>query len=298
MRIFSNSEKDSIKKQALKIAEDPSDAKKNYNLTELLMALKIIHRVLGGDWYKKAGEGLLDNSTKGSGNNTKPPIAKYLGAKIPGKYIRIIHFAIFLKNLQGKTNVQSKLKEYVRKENKKSTSISSDLFDSTYFELKIAFYLVENDVNVKFIREAKKPTPEFEASTKTGSVFIECKKRRQDLAYSLQGVKDSIERANNQLEKFGREGIVAVEISYEKWSSEIGEKKFQNQILPTLKNMPKIIGVWLLNEYTFNDISSDQTVIRTESHFFTNSYNKSIIPTEIMNSTKNIRTSQQSLYDD
>ena len=31
MKIFADSEKDSIKKQALKIADDPSDAKKNYS---------------------------------------------------------------------------------------------------------------------------------------------------------------------------------------------------------------------------------------------------------------------------
>ncbi len=294
MKIFSDSEKHQIRVKVREIMQNPYNEKENRVLEDLLASLQILHKILEEKWYKKAGEGLEVITSKDSKVGTIPPITNYLGSKLPEKYIRIISFAVFLKSLLGRTNVMSKLREYTKKG--KYSEVTTDLFDSTYLELKTASYFIRNGLDVEFLKEGKSPTPDMRISCRGGNIIVECKKKRFNEQYSTNGVLDSIRKANSQLESFKQNGIVAVEISL-KHNDSVSHFSIEPAVLNELKSMKRISGVLFLVESTYEE--GDWTGIKTNSMYVENTNAITKPPQEILTILQNTKPPpQESLLDD
>ena len=183
MTLLSESDIARIRAKAKRLAA--GDERKEWNMIQLDAALNIIHKVLGPRWYQKSGEGLTspppamppadyDFLLK---RQEFPPITALLKGGRPGNYVRLIQFAGFLKSLEIGTNVREKLNEYERKEQK--ANISIDMFNSLFFELKIAAYFRRKGFRVHFIPEnKKKKTPDLQITSSGATVYVECKKKR------------------------------------------------------------------------------------------------------------------------
>ena len=149
---------------------------------ELQAALKIIEKLLGVDWYRKACENkskLPTNPPPDYDFNKSRigPIAALLQEHPFGKE-KLIHFAKCLKELWGNnTNSEQKIKKYstLRERN---GNISFEHFKRLAFELQIAAYFKRKGLGIYFISEQKgKKTPEFRLSSAQGTTYVECKKK-------------------------------------------------------------------------------------------------------------------------
>ncbi|MDE1843946.1 MAG: hypothetical protein KGI10_01300 [Thaumarchaeota archaeon] len=301
MKLFSDPEKSQIQQDALRVAGKPDDPRHNHNVQELLMALQIILHVLGKEWYERAGKEMNASfDVQTLSRNNQSPISYYLGSGDPSKFIRLIAFAVFLKNLLGKTNIQTKLRAYAKENRKKDQVIPIDKFDSTYFELKVANYFLNGGFRVEFIKELRnEQTPDLRITSSSGSTLVECKKKRSKNSYSVSNITDTIHVANNQLESFNATGIIAIEISTNNQLIEKEITELKHEIGIIISSMPKVMLIWILNEYIFLDTLTDEQVIRTEEFHVVNPNSERCIPEDIMTVILGTNpTEQRSLYED
>ncbi len=242
MGIFSVSEKNSIVNEVIK--KYPIRSVEYREFVEVIAGLRIINKVLGNDWYQKAKKDLLN---KGSSQD-EHPIAKYLKFDQPEKKVKLLNFANFLRNLYGKSNLEQRIQEYVRKERR--ASISSEVFDKLYSELKAANYFSDKGFQVEFLKEKKlKKTPDLQINAKDGSALVECKRKKEQSTLSIEGVVDSVLDANEQMVDATMPGIIFIDIPIRPSGPKI-VKKFEETKLdnayPQLKTVHYILlsGEW------------------------------------------------------
>lgn len=206
MTVFSESEKEAILSEVRTKYQCKSNTEfKSY--VEVIAALRIINKILGHEWYQRAGEGIeVENNSL-----QDHPIKYYLKMDEPKKIIQLLNFANFLRNLYGKCNLDEKIKEYTRKQ--KRTKITTESFNKLYTELKIASHFVEKGFKVEFLKESKfKKTPDLKISASDGSALIECKRKKDDNKLFVESLTNSILDANSQLEHLEIPAMIFVDI--------------------------------------------------------------------------------------
>lgn len=253
------------------------------NKVETLAALRIMNTLLGEEWYKKAGNWSSDKKP-GTVESSRPhPISQYLGTGKPDDIIKLIGFANFLKNLYCKSNVQEKLRDYVRKE--KRTEIQTTPFDKIYFELKSANYYAQKNFYVEFMKERKGiRTPDLKIIGKDGYVYLECKRKEERKEYSINGVIDSIRRAYEQLREQDMGDIISVELPMRGKVPSIELSSLIEQIHLVFPELPMASYVIILGEGTWKD--GEKIRLTTISKSIPNPYSKKLLPHSIEEVTK------------
>lgn len=274
---FTYDEKQIIHKITNESSDEEVDLESKHNLTQVIASIFLIQKFLGMDWYKRAFEMTDMAEIKTTMPAQIPPLSYYLGKQETEKYFKIIKFGIYLKHLAETQNFKNKITEYVR-EQKKSGVPSISLFDSTYFELKIACFFVRNGLDVNFIEEKTSKTPDLEITLNSDSTIVECKKK-QYVKYSIESVLKSIIVANSQLEEFGRDGIVAIELAEKGDNSDFDIKELEKQIISFVNDKPFVNYVWILNEFSYE--VDNLTILKTERKSIKNTNSKNQIPSSI-----------------
>jgi hypothetical protein len=180
MAILTDEEKRAI---LFRAQRDGHDREQKWNLQELGAALKIIEKTLGKQWYQKAGKNLFpEMPTKPPSNynylleeQKLSPITALLRSGLPENYGRIIAFAVYIKQLWNRTNIEQKIADYERQERR--GEIAFDHFNRFFFELKVAAFLNKKGLSVNFIPKQPKTTPDLKVTSPQGETFIECKKK-------------------------------------------------------------------------------------------------------------------------
>ena len=224
MPIFSKLEKDEIMKEVRTKYPSKTEQGFQYNL-EVYTGLRIIQKVFGDDWYQRASQGIGDT---GVDPLEEPPIKYYLKMKEPKKIVQLLNFANFLRNLNGKCNLDEKIKEYTKKQNR--TSITTESFNKLHTELKIANYFVEKGFKVKFLGESKsQKTPDLKISFKGDDALVECKRKKDDGKILVDSIRESFSVANEQLENSDLPGIIYIDIPIVK-NFKVSSKRREFQI--------------------------------------------------------------------
>ncbi len=135
MQILSEWDKKYVKELADNLLEDKKDWKKRENLEELWAAIYIIEKILGSDWYRRATKEIREKGAEQyNEENFQTPISFYLGKKTAEFYIRIIQFASFLTILIDRSNVEEKIRGYMRRE--KRSVVTRNIFDGLFFVVR------------------------------------------------------------------------------------------------------------------------------------------------------------------
>lgn len=275
---FSETEKQTFRLEAYETVEDTKDQKGLHNLTEIYAAVFLIQKFLGMRWYTRAFS-VIDTEKIGHSSRAEvPPISYYIGKRHSEKYIKIIKFGMYLKFLAGDSNFEGKIAEYVKEQEKRKKDISTNLFDSTYFELKMAAFFARNGLEVNFIEEVDSPTPDLEIVSKDGSIIVECKKKRY-VKYTIQSILGTIEQANNQLESFRHSGVIAIELAEDADNSDFDMSQLESEIKSFIKDKSFIDFVWILNEFVYE--YRDMTGLRTERKIIPNPNPQNETPSSI-----------------
>jgi len=190
--VFSESDKKDIINEVKTNYQYKSEVEFN-EYVQVIAGLRIINKILGNEWYQKAKNDIVKNTN--SDSSKKHPIAYLLKFNQPEKMVRLLNFANFLRNLYGKTNLEERILDYVRKE--KRTSITTENFEKLYTELKVASYFSQRDLQVKFLKEEKsRKTPDLQVDAKDGSAAVECKRKKYQESFFIESVIDSVLNAN------------------------------------------------------------------------------------------------------
>jgi len=243
--IFSKSEKENIIKEVN--TKYPYRSQIEFNeYVQVIAGLRIINKILGCEWYQKAKDDI--NNDPNLNSPRKHPLADLLRFNQPEKLVRLLNFANFLRNLYGKTNLEEKIQDYVRKE--KRVSITTESFEKIYTELKVANYFSQRGLQVKFIKEVKSSkTPDIEVNAQDGSAVVECKRKEYQEGFFIESVIDSVLDANTQLLDSQIPGIIYVDIPITPTGPKV-DIKFKNTnlelIYPQLKTVHYIMiaGEW------------------------------------------------------
>jgi len=247
MGVFSESEKKDVLKEVTTKYQYNSQVEFN-EYVQVIAGLRIINKILGNEWYQKAKDDMVNDTN--SNNTEEHPIADLLRFNQPEKLVRLLNFANFLRNLYGKTNLEEKIQNYVRKE--KRVSITTERFEKLYTELKVANYFSQRDLQVKFIKEDKSSkTPDIQVDAPDGSAVVECKRKKFQESFHIESVIDSILDANTQLISSKIPGIIYVDIPITTAGPKV-DTKFKDTklelIYPQLKTVHYIMiaGDWSL----------------------------------------------------
>lgn len=208
VRIFSDSEKQSIINEVTE--KYPCNTQTQFNMyVEVIAGLRIINKILGNEWYQRATKEI---STGDTPNEKKEhPIANYLSFKQPEKMVKLLNFANLLRNLYGKSTVEEKIQDYVRKE--KRTTITTEKFNKVYTELKAANYFLDKGFRIQFLKERNdRKTPDFQVFAKDGSALVECKRKKEQKELLIESILDSARDANKQLKNSDIPGIIFIDI--------------------------------------------------------------------------------------
>ncbi|MEM0489351.1 MAG: hypothetical protein QW707_09180 [Candidatus Bathyarchaeia archaeon] len=218
------------------------DPKKRFNLVELGLALQIIRKVMGIEWYQRVLRRFEQGTTipdkeywRLVKSNKIHPLSEALWSGHPEQYIKIIQLAQYLNQLWRKNNSNNLLKKIV--------DLRKCSFEHTFYELKIAASLDRRGFPVTFIKEEKYlKTPDFRVDSIDGFAYCECKKKETT---SLQ-VDSDIEKAMSQIENYGGPGIIFIEL-LQKVDDEKAENIF-NRATTILEGSKKISLLILTSE--------------------------------------------------
>jgi len=220
------------------------------SFVEVIAGLRIINKILGKNWYQRARNEIFNSNNPNS--QKEHPISHYLTFKQPEKMVKLLNFANFLRNLFGKSNLEQRIQDYVRKE--KRSAITIETFDKLYAELKIANYFIEKEFKIKFLKERKsKKTPDLQVIAADGSAVIECKRKKEQDDIIIESIIDSILDANSQLKNSEIPGIIFVDIPLRPTGPK-AVKKFKatrlDSAYPQLKTVHYILlaGEWSLTQ--------------------------------------------------
>lgn len=260
--IFSESDKKDIINEVRTKYQYKSEVEFN-EYVQVIAGLRIIDKILGNEWYQKAKNDIVNNTNSDSAKDH--PIAYFLKFNQPEKMVRLLNFANMLRNLYGKTNLEEKIQNYVRKE--KRASITTESFEKLYTELKVASYFSQRGLQVKFLKEVKSSkTPDIQVDAKDGLAVVECKRKKYQGSFFIESVIDSILDANTQLTDSKIPGIIYVDIpitpSGPKVDTKFKDTKLES-IYPQLKTVHYIMiaGEW--------SIIAEPGRAYTKSHMFT-----------------------------
>jgi len=207
MPIFSKLEKNGIIEEVKTNYPSKTEQGFQYNL-EVFTGLRIIKKVFGDEWFQRASQDIGDTKMDPL---QEPPIKYYLKMNEPKKIVQLLNFANFLRNLYGKCNLDEKIKEYTKKQNR--ASITTESFNKLHTELKIADYFLEKGFKVKFLKESKsKKTPDLKIISKDGDALIECKRKKDDGKILVDSIRESFSVAKEQLENSDLPGIIYIDI--------------------------------------------------------------------------------------
>ena len=299
LKIFSEQEKNAIINKIKEMqTKNPNQDQKDFeNKVEILAALRIMNKLLGEEWYRKAGNWPTDKE-QGTLETSRPhPTSKYLGTGQPDDVGRLVNFANFLRNLYGRSNVQEKLRDYVKKE--KRTEIQTTPFDKMYFELKSANYYAKKNFRIEFIKERKGiRTPEFKIMGKDGHAYLECKRKEEQKEYSIKGIiNNSIRDAYEQLRKQDSAGIISVELPMGKNFHRIELPSLIEQIHLIFPELPMVSYVIILGEGIWKE--GEKVYVTTISRSIHNPHSIKSLPPSIEKVTKFMKSAnQKSLLED
>lgn len=278
---FTSDEITKIKTLADDCLENKQDFKGRIHLEEICASLHLMKELLGEEWYNSAFEMKKFEEIERSTRSQAPPLSFYLGKQDGRRHAKIKKFGMYLKFLAGNSNLKDKLSEYVHEQSKKDEIMSTNLFDSTYFELKMASFFVRNGLTVNFIKEKKKAsTPDLELIFNTDdSTILECKKKRY-LEYKVRTILDSIDKANNQLKEFGRHGIISIELAEDANDSKFDFDILKKEVETHIKDKPNVDFVWIINE-EYRELENDVAELKTTRRHVYNHNNKNELPNSI-----------------
>lgn len=257
--------------------EQIKDYGKRFNLIELDISLRIIHRVMGKNWYEKVLKQFAPG-TKIKNREYKRlvrsedvhPLSEALWSGLPENYIRVISLAHYLEKLwrpDDSNNIFEKIKE-----------LRQFGFEKTYFELKCASYYKRKDCQVEFIKTKDAKTPEFKIISNGESAVVECKKKSK----GSSDVRDNLYKASSQIEEYGELGIIFIELSQD---HQIDIKSLQNEVDFHLRDKEKVSSVVFVQELTIQD--GDFIRLRTIAQEFKNP-NGQALPATIASVTSNL----------
>lgn len=293
MGILIDWEKEYVRNWAYGILSDKSDWKKYANLIELSAAVFIIEKMLGTEWYEKAGKEIHEQSLEDH-SKFSTPVSYYLTHSVD-YYSKIISFGHFLKELYQNSNIQEKIKEYVKKEQR--TDIAKNMFDSLFFEFKIASYFSNKKFKIEFIKESQKsPSPDLKIISKQGYELVECKKKRIE-KLDFRSIINTISRANQQLSDYNDYGIIALELPPSSTNqNELAD--LDNQIKNLFNTLSNTDAILLDTEIIYN-IGNDIRGFKTLTETILNSNSPHKIPQDILDSITPCKSSMEgSLLED
>ena len=267
------------------IAEDNDNYKKLENLRELAAAKSIIMNFLGDRWWNLAGKELQQKQNiEGISKEKLGPISAYLDKK-PQSHVKLVHFAVLIKELIPRSNILQKLKQYSKLGIKKK--ISKNLFDSTFYELKTAHYYSSKGFTIQFIKE--KPTerrPDFKIMSKQGYAFVECKKKRTS---SINGVIRTIDDAYLQLESTNQVGLICMELFFE--TKNFDSQNFFDKIQLRINKLPLVQFVVVSIENI--ETLGEKVIVKTKTRTLENPYCLNEIPKDIIEATVPLKPPKQ-----
>lgn len=304
MKIFSEQEKNSIINE-IQTKYQNQDQMDFENKVEILASLRIMDKFLGNEWYRKSGKWqtarkftkILGLKERGTLETSRPhPITKYLGTGQPDDVGRLVNFANFLRNLYGRSNVQEKLRDYVKKE--KRAEIQTTPFDKMYFELKSASYYAQKNFRIEFIKERKRiRTPDLKIMGKDGHAYLECKRKEEQKEYSIKGIINSIRSAYDQLREQDSAGIITVELPMGKNFPRIELSSLTEQIHLIFPELPMVSYVIILGEGIWKE--GEKVHFTTKSRSVHNPHSIKSLPPSIEEVTKFMKSAnQKSLLED
>jgi hypothetical protein len=167
-----------------------------FYMTELRLAIEIIVKLLGDEWYQRVYDSL-------------PQVSGEEDPRLLHHYVRVIGLGHFLNQLwheDDSNNLSDKIDE-----------LRGSTFEHTYFELKIAAHFDRRGFGVTFLRRKKMSfqcrnewlkTPDFRVDTENGYSFVECKRK------SVSGlvIDNDVEDAACQIQEYGGPGVIFVEL--------------------------------------------------------------------------------------
>lgn len=292
MVVFTKSEKDAIIEEVK--TKYPCNTDREFKqYVEVIAGLRIISKVLGNEWYKRAAEDIEESS---EGSLKEHPIKYYLRMDDPKKIVQLLNFANCLRNLHGKCNLGMKIKEYTRI--RKRTPITTERFNKLYTELKVASHFVEKGFGVEFLKESKSiKTPDLKISAKDGCALIECKRKKDDDKIFVESIRDSIIAANSQLVDSEIPGMIFVDIPITeefKVQSKTREVSW-DELYPQLKTVHYVLisGEW-------QSMVPGRVRSRTYMYSFENKMSDLKLPASIEDVVRDIKPAplKSSLLDD
>jgi hypothetical protein len=177
---------------------------------ELKLAIEIIVKLLGDEWYRRVYEGL-------------PKVSGEEDPRLLHHYIRVTGLGHFLNQLwreDDSNNFSDKIDE-----------LRGSSFEHTYFELKIAAQFDRRGFGVAFlkrkkvkiqVREQWLKTPDFRVDSADGYSYVECKRK------SVSGlvIDNDVEDAALQIQEYGGPGLIFIEFQ-EKLNQKSVEKMLE-----------------------------------------------------------------------
>ena len=216
-----------------------SSSNRNYkSYCEVLAAQRIIQKIFGEKWCEKINKNLEDSSCN---DLQLHPLDFYLTEKNPMKMMHLCHFGSILKSLYGKSNLEDKIQEFVKKQ--KYSAANTFSFNSLYTELKVANYFLKRGLNVTFLIEKKNKTPDLLIHSNDGSAYVECKRKNFDEKLLVDNITRSVEEASSQLEGKELPGVVYVDTPLSKSIKVISKfREFSfNELFLTFENIHYVV---------------------------------------------------------
>lgn len=205
---------------------------------EVLASQRIIQKLFGTNWCEKINKNLIDFS---SNNLELHPLDFYLTEKNPMKMMHFCHFGSILNSLYGKSNLENKITEFVKKQ--KYSPGNTFSFNALYTELKVAVYFLKRGMDVTFLIEEKSKTPDLLITSTDGCAYVECKRKNFDEKLLADNIVRSVEEASSQLEDKKLPGIIYVDIPLSKPIKVISKfREFSfTELFLTLKNVHYVV---------------------------------------------------------
>ncbi|MDE2588083.1 MAG: hypothetical protein KGL95_00230, partial [Patescibacteria group bacterium] len=188
----------------------------------------------------------------------------------PEKMIKLLNFANLLRNLYGKSNVEEKIQDYVRKE--KRSTVTTEKFNKVYTELKAANYFLDKGFRIQFLKERNdKKTPDFQVFAKDGSALVECKRKKEQKELLIEGILDSARDANKQLKNSEIPGIIFIDIPLRPSEPKIIKKieaTSLGDVFPELETVHYILISFEWTEKQYHKTIPNLGRAYTKSHMF------------------------------